>query len=63
MQLPWELIDYVILHELTHTVVLRHGPDFWSALARVDSKVDNHRKAIRAYQPTLIRSEPEETVA
>ncbi len=29
MQLPWELIDYVILHELTHTKVLAHGKPFW----------------------------------
>src|SRR5690606_36436720 len=32
MQLPWRLIDYVLLHELTHTKVMRHGPPFWAEL-------------------------------
>ena len=32
LQLPWDLIDYVILHELTHTQIMRHGPDFWHRL-------------------------------
>lgn len=29
MQLPDHLVDYVILHELMHTRVRHHGPDFW----------------------------------
>lgn len=32
MQLPSHLIDYVILHELVHTVHKNHGPDFWQLL-------------------------------
>lgn len=32
MKLPDELIDYIILHELCHTVHKNHGPKFWSAL-------------------------------
>lgn len=32
MQLPPHLIDYVILHELVHTVHKNHGPDFWHLL-------------------------------
>ena len=53
MQLPWELIDYVLLHELTHTVVLRHGSDFWQAMEKVSADSGRHRKAIRKYQPVL----------
>jgi predicted metal-dependent hydrolase len=30
MQLPDHLIDYVILHELMHTLVRHHGRDFWT---------------------------------
>ncbi len=32
MRLPSHLIDYVILHELTHTVHKNHGPGFWKCL-------------------------------
>jgi predicted metal-dependent hydrolase len=40
MQLPFELIDYVILHELTHTRHMNHGQEFWDELALF---VPNHR--------------------
>lgn len=53
MQLPWTLIDYVILHELTHTNILRHGPDFWSAMRRVLPDVQVRRAAIKAYRPIV----------
>ena len=35
MMLPDHLSDYVILHELVHTVHPHHGPDFWNALDEV----------------------------
>ena len=38
--LPEELIDYVILHELTHTRVKDHSNDFW---AELDKLVGNGR--------------------
>lgn len=53
MQLPWDYIDYVLLHELTHTTVLHHGPDFWAAMTVVLPDVARLRKAMRAYQPIL----------
>ena len=53
MQLPWELIDYVLLHELTHTAVLKHGPDFWQAMTAVSPTVKQQRKALRQYQPYM----------
>ena len=32
MMLPEHLIDYVILHELAHTIELNHSPRFWEVL-------------------------------
>lgn len=31
---PMECIDYVIIHELSHAVVLDHGPEFYNLLTR-----------------------------
>jgi predicted metal-dependent hydrolase len=53
MQVPWTLVDYVLLHELTHTRILRHGPDFWSAMRRVLPDAQVRRKAIKAYRPIV----------
>jgi predicted metal-dependent hydrolase len=53
MQLPWHLIDYVLLHELTHTKFMHHGPAFWKEL---ESHLPNARalkNEIDTYQPTL----------
>jgi len=35
MRLPNHLIDYVVLHELAHTVEKNHGPKFWALLGRL----------------------------
>lgn len=53
MQLPWEYIDYVLLHELTHTRIMRHGPDFWGAMAEVSPDAKALRKRLHEYQPVL----------
>ena len=53
MQLPWDCIDYVILHELTHTRVLHHGPDFWQAFDAVLPDARRYRRTMRAHQPIL----------
>jgi predicted metal-dependent hydrolase len=54
MQLPWELIDYVILHELAHTKVLQHGPKFWAEMDLHLPRAKHLRKQIHAHQPVLI---------
>jgi len=53
MQLPWDCIDYVLLHELTHTKILRHGPDFWREMEAVLPNVKQVRKQLRNHQPVL----------
>lgn len=62
MQLPWELIDYVLLHELTHTQVLRHGPDFWQKLEKFLPTLKQCRKDLKQYQP-VFNSPAAESVA
>ena len=53
MQLPWDLIDYVLIHELTHTEIMRHGPDFWDAMQRVLPEAKALRKEMRSYRPAV----------
>lgn len=53
MQVPWELIDYVLLHELVHTKVLRHGPEFWEQFEHVLPDAKQRRKQIHEHQPIL----------
>lgn len=53
MQLPWHLIDYVLLHELTHTKVMRHGAPFWQELELHAPQAKKLRKEIGNYHPVL----------
>lgn len=53
MQLPWDLIDYVLLHELTHTEHLHHGADFWDALSKIIPEAKSLKKQIRDHEPQV----------
>lgn len=53
-QLPWPLIDYVLVHELAHTKHLNHGPLFWEAVAEVLPDYKERRKATKAHSPHVI---------
>jgi predicted metal-dependent hydrolase len=53
VQLPWPLIDYVLLHELVHTKVMRHGPPFWEELNRYLPDAKALRREISAHQPNF----------
>ncbi len=53
MQLPWELIEYVLLHELVHTRVMAHGSKFWNELAKYVADLPDKRKSIKQHQPIL----------
>jgi len=50
MKLPAHLIDYIILHELVHTMVKNHSPRFYEELNRVaDGKSKELAKEIKQY--------------
>lgn len=53
MQLPWDLIDYVLLHELTHTQALHHGPDFWRIFEAALPGAKQRRKALHMHKPQV----------
>lgn len=53
IQLPWELIDYVVLHELTHTRALNHGPDFWQEFEKHLPEAKKLRRVIKKYRPVV----------
>lgn len=53
MQLPWHLIDYVLVHELVHTKVMRHGAPFWKEFEEYMPDAKALRKQMSVYQPTL----------
>jgi predicted metal-dependent hydrolase len=46
---PVECLDYVILHELCHYKVRRHGPQFWRLLTRLVPDCRLRRKELDAY--------------
>lgn len=53
IQLPWYLIDYVLIHELVHTKHHNHGRDFWATFEKLLPEAKKLRKEIKLYRPVL----------
>lgn len=56
--LPPALRDYVILHELVHTRVKHHGPQFWAALERYVPDCRQVDKELNRYESMLAAPAP-----
>ncbi|MEI6092550.1 MAG: SprT family zinc-dependent metalloprotease [bacterium] len=57
MRLPENLIDYVILHELAHTVEKNHGTGFWSLLGNFIDNPKKLNKDLKSYRIEVISSD------
>jgi predicted metal-dependent hydrolase len=54
VQLPWHLIDYVIVHELAHTIQHNHSQAFWKQVENVLPNYKDLKKQIKAYRPMIL---------
>jgi predicted metal-dependent hydrolase len=53
MKLPLHLIDYVILHELAHTIHKNHSRDFWEYLEVLTENSKKSAKEMKYYSTQL----------
>lgn len=53
MELPWDYVDYVLLHELAHTEQMSHGPAFWHTLTAMQPRARDLSRTLRKHQPAI----------
>lgn len=45
--MPTEIVRYVMIHELCHTIEMNHSQQFWSLVEECDSAYKMHRKRLK----------------
>jgi len=50
---PLDVIDYVIIHELTHLIELDHSRRFWELVGNVDPEYRRHKEWLSSYEPVI----------
>ncbi len=53
MTLPHALIDYVLIHELSHTIQMNHSPKFWKLVGEYVPDYKQLRRQLKQYNPYL----------
>ena len=56
IQIPPELIDYVVIHELCHLRHLNHSPAFWELVSKYDPQYKEHKRALNRISTHIITS-------
>ena len=47
IMLPEKIIDYVIVHELAHTIHRNHSKDFWSSVESIMPDYNEHKQWLK----------------